>query len=165
MGILSLPAALKLAQERGLDLVEVASQTTPPVCRVMDYGKYRYEQTKRLKESHKNQTTVKLKEIRLRPNIDQHDYLVKVHQAQEFLNKRYKVRLSMRFRGRENVHKNLGIELINKFAEDVKDSGVLESSLKHLGKIIFANIGPISKNKGQKKTPLANNQDKKEKDK
>jgi len=117
----------------------------------MDYGKYRYEQTKRVKEQHKHQVTAKLKEIRLRPLIEQHDYEVKLHQARDFLEKRYKVRLSMRFRGREIVHKNRGIGLLNKFLEDLKDCGAQESPMKTLGKLLLLTIGPTAKQKAKKK--------------
>lgn len=136
-----------MAEQQGLDLVEVAPSAKPPVCRIMDYGKYRYEQTKRIREAHKHQTTIKLKEIRLRPNIETHDFETKLHHAQEFLEKRYKIRVSIFFRGRENLHKERGKEIINKFVEDLKDYGTPESPPKALGKMIIVNIGPTGKPK------------------
>lgn len=150
MGILPLVKALRLAEERGLDLVEVAPNVVPPVCRIMDYGKYRYEQTKREKESHKHQQATKLKEIRLRPNIEQHDYGVKLNQAKDFLEKRYKVRLNLRFRGREIVHRNAGEELLNRFVSDVKEYGAPETSPKTIGKMILVTLGPVSRQKTKK---------------
>lgn len=111
----------------------------------MDYGKYRYEQTKREREAHKKQHGGKLKEVRIRPLIEPHDYQVKLTQAKDFLDKKFKVKLSMFFRGREIVHRNTGIELLNKFINDLKDFGAVESPLKILGKLVLVTLGPVSK--------------------
>lgn len=116
----------------------------------MDFGKFRYEQTKREKEAHKHHHGTKLKEIRLRPRIESHDYNVKLNQAKEFLEKRHKVRLSLRFRGREIVHRDLGIELLHKFINDLKECGAPESNPKTIGKLILVTLGPISKSKTKK---------------
>ena len=143
-----------MAEEKELDLVEVAPNAKPPVCRIMDYGKYMYEQTKREKESHKGQHSGRLKEIRIRPRIEEHDYQVKLQQAIDFLNKRSKVKLSMFFRGREIVHLDLGMKLLNKFIADLKEYGAVESPLKKLGKLVLVTLGPVAKRK-PKKPPSA----------
>lgn len=144
-GILPLSKALKLAEERGLDLVEVAPQVVPPVCRIMDYGKYRYEQTKREKESQKHQHSSKLKEIRLRPTIEEHDYTVKLNQAKEFLSKKHKVKLCLKFRGREIVYLDAGKKLLERFISELADFGAPESDPKTLGKMVLVTLGPVSK--------------------
>lgn len=150
LGILPLTEALKLAEQRGLDLVEVAPNAVPPVCRIMDYGKYRYEQTKREKEAHKKQHSGKLKEIRIGPHIEPHDYQVKLTQAKDFLEKKYKIKLSMFFKGREIVHRDAGIDLLNRFINDLKDYGAIESPIKMIGKTAIVIIGPISKHTAKK---------------
>lgn len=152
LGVLPLTEALRLAEQRELDLVEVAPNAAPPVCRIMDYGKYRYEQTKREKEAHKKQQGGKLKEIRIRPLIEAHDYQVKLIQARDFLEKRFKIKLSMFFRGREIVHKKNGMELLNKFISDIKDYGAVESPPKMLGKLVLVTLGPVSRHAGKKET-------------
>ncbi len=110
----------------------------------MDYGKYRYEQTKREKETHKKHQSGKLKELRIRPFIEQHDYNVKLEQAKEFLHKKCKVKLSMFFRGREIVHKDSGMDVLNKFINDLSEFGAVESPPKTLGKMVLVTLGPIS---------------------
>ena len=139
-----------MAEEKELDLVEVAPNAKPPVCRIMDYGKYMYEQTKREKESHKRQHSGRLKEVRIRPRIEEHDYQVKLQQAIDFLGKRSKLKLSMFFRGREIVHLDLGIQLLKKFIDDLKDYGAVETPLKKLGKLLLVTLGPISTGKTKK---------------
>lgn len=136
---------MEISRQKELDLVEVAPKAVPPVCRIMDYGKYRYEQTKREKEANKQHQSAKLKEIRLRPKIESHDYEVKLKQAQKFLSKRHKLRLSLRFKGREIIHKELGMDLLNKFIEDIKDYGVAEKTPKRMGKLVIVTIGPVSR--------------------
>ncbi len=113
--------ALQLAEERGLDLVEVAPNANPPVCRIMDYGKYKYEQSKKEKSSKKKQTSQQVKEIRLRPKIDEHDYDFKLKHARKFLEAGYKVKATVLFRGREMAHKEFGHKLIQRFIEDTAD--------------------------------------------
>lgn len=150
LGVLPTQEAIRIAEQKELDLVEVAPTATPPVCRVMDYGKYRYEQTKREHEAHKKQHAGKLKEIRIRPVIEHHDYLVKLEQAKEFLEKKDKVKLSMFFRGREILHRDAGMELLNKFVVDLADFGAVESPPKTLGKLVLVTLGPISKHSMKK---------------
>ncbi len=134
LGILPLKEALRLAQEKELDLVEVAPTAKPPVCKIMDYGKYRYEQRKREREARKRQKIVEVKEIRLTPKIESHDFQVKVKKAAKFLEEGDKVKASVRFRGREIVHAELGRNLLLKLYEAVKDSALLEREPKIEGK-------------------------------
>lgn len=116
--------ALRLAQERDLDLVKVAPQAKPPVCKILDYGKYRFEMQKKEKEARKNQKVVELKEIRLSLNIDTNDFNTKVNQAAKFLQQGHKVKVSIRFRGREMAHTNLGLEVEKRFADSLPDAQV-----------------------------------------
>lgn len=134
LGILPVKEALRLAQEKELDLVEVAPTAKPPVCKIMDYGKYRYEQRKREREARKRQKIVDVKEIRLTPKIETHDFQVKVKKAAKFLEGGDKVKASVRFRGREIVHADLGRNLLLKLYEAVKDSASLEREPKIEGK-------------------------------
>lgn len=117
LGVMSTRDALRAAEEKNLDLVKIAPQANPPVCKILDYGKYRFEQQKREKEAKKNQKTFEIKEVRLSLNIDTNDFNTKVAQAAKFLAKGDKVKVSIRFRGREMAHKNLGLEVHKRFAE------------------------------------------------
>lgn len=117
LGVMSARDALRAAEEKNLDLVKIAPQATPPVCKILDYGKYRFEQQKREKEAKKNQKTFEIKEVRLSLNIDTNDFNTKVAQAAKFLAKGDKVKVSIRFRGREMAHTNLGLEVHKRFAE------------------------------------------------
>lgn len=117
LGVMSTRDALRAAEEKNLDLVKIAPQATPPVCKILDYGKYRFEQQKREKEAKKNQKTFEIKEVRLSLNIDTNDFNTKVAQAAKFLAKGDKVKVSIRFRGREMAHTNLGLEVHKRFAE------------------------------------------------
>lgn len=134
LGILPVKEALRLAQDKELDLVEVAPTARPPVCKIMDYGKYRYEQRKREREARKRQKIVDVKEIRLTPKIETHDFQVKVKKAAKFLKGGDKVKASVRFRGREIVHADLGRNLLLKLYEAVKDMASLEREPKIEGK-------------------------------
>jgi translation initiation factor IF-3 len=133
LGIMSPEEALKIAQSKGLDLVEIAPNAKPPVCLIVDYGKYKYEQSKKEKEARKKQHATQLKELKLRPHIDQHDLEIKVNQIKEFLEEGHKVKISMRFFGREMLHKDLGEEILNKIVELLKDHGKLEGEIKKEG--------------------------------
>ena len=119
LGIFPRDIALKKAMEEGLDLVEVAPQSKPPVCRIMDFAKYKYEQEKREREVKKHQKQAQLKEIRISPRIDNHDYEIKVKHIKEFLEKKHKVRVRMFFRGREISHKDIGNRIIEKLLQDM----------------------------------------------
>lgn len=144
MGIVDTPVALQQAHEKGLDLVEVAPNVRPPVCRIMDYSKYKYEQEKKQKLAKKKQHVTHIKEIRFNPKIDEHDYQVKIKHIKEFLGQKDKVRLVLRFRGREMAHRELGAELLNKVANDVSALGEMESAPKTLGKTMMATLIPKS---------------------
>lgn len=126
LGILTPDEALDAAAARNLDLVEVSPNAQPPVCRVMDYGKFKYEQSKREKEARRNQRVVALKELRMRPKIDDHDFRVKLRNAERFLKAGDKVKVSVRFRGREIVHQDLAREKLNTLAEELSELGTPE---------------------------------------
>ncbi|WP_235821997.1 translation initiation factor IF-3 [Angelakisella massiliensis] len=134
LGILSLRAALDLAAEKDLDLVKIAPQATPPVCRIMDYGKYRFEQAKKEKEAKKNQKVIDVKEVRLSLNIDTHDFETKVGHAKRFLTGGDRVKVSIRFRGREMAHANLGGDIMQKFADACAEWGTVEKMPKLEGR-------------------------------
>ena len=121
LGIMSPGDAIREAEERGLDLVEVAGKAVPPVCRIMDYGKYRYQQSKRAKESRKHQHTITVKEIKYRPKIDDHDFETKTNHVREFLKEGDKVKITIMFRGREMAHPEFGRELLVKVVEATKE--------------------------------------------
>ena len=126
LGVMSTRDAMQVATERELDLVEVAPNARPPVCRIMDYGKYRYEQTKQKKEAKKRQKVVTVKEVRMTPKIDDHDFQVKAKNAERFLADGNKVKVSVRFRGREVVHSNLAREMLLGMAEQISQVGSIE---------------------------------------
>ena len=134
LGIVSAQQALQMAYDRDLDLVKIAPQATPPVCKIMDYGKYRFEQAKREKEARKNQHTVDIKEIRLSLNIDKHDFDTKVGHALRFLKDGDKVKASIRFRGREMGHPEIGLEIMQRFAEACSELGNVEKPAKMEGR-------------------------------
>ena len=134
LGIMSARDAYKIALEKNLDLVKIAPQATPPVCRIIDYGKYRFEQSKREKEARKNQKTIDIKEIRLSLNIDVNDFNTKVKQAIKFLEGGDKVKVSIRFRGREMAHPELGTTIMQRFTESVARYGTVEKQPKLEGR-------------------------------
>ena len=142
LGIMPTRQALQIAAEKGLDLVDIAPQATPNVCRIMDYGKYRYEQAKREKEARKNQKTVDIKEVRMSMNIDTHDFETKVNQAVRFLQGGDKVKVSVRFRGREMAHTELGRELLDRFKDSVGEAGVIDKPAKMEGRSMAMFISP-----------------------
>lgn len=143
LGIMSSRDARRLAEEKNLDLVKIAPMAKPPVCKVMDYGKYRFEQAKREKEARKNQKTVEIKEIRLSLNIDTHDFETKARHAEKFLKAGNKVKVSIRFRGREMVHTNLGLDSMAKFAEACKDFSSIEKPAKLEGRQMLMFLAPL----------------------
>ena len=142
MGILSLKDALKKAEEYDLDLVEVAASASPPVCRIMDFSKYKYEQEKREREVKKHSKTGHVKEVRFRPSIDQHDYQTKLNHARKFLEKGNKVRVRLFFRGREMAHQDLGRQLMDRVVKDLSDVGKVDRPAKQMGRIIILVLGP-----------------------
>jgi translation initiation factor IF-3 len=134
LGILPVKEALKIAYDKNFDLVKIAPQANPPVCRIMDYGKYRFEQAKKEKEARKNQRTVEVKEIRMSLNIDTHDLQFKVNHAIAFLNDGNKVKVTVRFRGREMAHPELGQNLLKRFSEACSECSVVEKQPKLEGR-------------------------------
>jgi len=147
LGILPTREALRLAEERQQDLVEVAPQAKPPVCRIMDYGKYKYEQSKREKEAKKKQRVITVKEVKLRPNIEDHDFHVKIKNALRFLKAGDKVKVTIMFRGREIVHPKNGQALLNKVAQEIGDLATIEKKPKLEGKNMFMILAPNLANK------------------
>ncbi|MDO5786715.1 MAG: translation initiation factor IF-3 [Phascolarctobacterium sp.] len=142
LGIMSGRAAQQLAVERHLDLVEIAPTAKPPVCKIMDYGKFRYEQQKREKEARKKQKTFDIKEVKLRPGIEDHDFNVKYKNAVRFLEDGDKVKVTIMFRGRELSHPELGEVLLNKMAEQLKEIAVVERVPKLEGKNMIMIVAP-----------------------
>ena len=130
LGIMSAQEALKAAEEQGLDLVKISPNAVPPVCKLMDYGKFRFEQTKREKEARKNQHVVEIKEIRMSPNIDVNDFNVKLRNAVKFLSEGNRVKVTVRFRGREMAHTDIGRDLLLKFAEGCAEVSTLDKDPK-----------------------------------
>lgn len=134
--------ALQLAEEQHLDLVEVAPKAKPPVCRIMDFGKYRYEQQKRDKEAKKKQKVITIKEVKLRPNIEQHDFDVKLKNALRFIEEGNKVKVTIMFRGREMSHQELGRDVLRRVAEELKDLVAIERDAKLEGKNMIMILAP-----------------------
>lgn len=134
LGVMSLRSARQIAEERHMDLVEVAPNGKPPVCRIMNYGKYRYEQQKREKEAKKKQKVLIMKEVKLRPNIEDHDFYVKMKAAQRFLSEGSKVKVTIMFRGREMSHPELGRDLLMRFADELKETARVEKEPKIEGR-------------------------------
>ncbi len=143
IGVKSIDEARWLANELGMDLVEVAPDARPPVCRMMDYGKYKYEQSVRQREARKKQTRMVIKEVKFRPKIDDHDYMVKQRRALQFLNEGDKVKVTMMFRGREITHPELGERILRRLAEDVKSYGEIETGPKLEGRNMTMQLTPI----------------------
>ncbi len=137
--------ARQLAEDMGLDLVEISPEAKPPVCKILDFGKYRFEQSKKIKEAKKKQKIVLTKEIRLRPKIEEHDYNTKLKQAIGFLEKGYKVKLSIRFKGRELAHKDIGREIIERFINDVGEYGTPDFKPKFESRVFVTVISPKKK--------------------
>ncbi len=142
LGIFSPRDALRLAEERHLDLVEIAPAAKPPVCKIMDFGKYKYEQSKREKEARKKQKTISVKEVKLRPNIEDHDFEVKARNATRFLKDGDKVKATIIFRGREIVHTQLGQQLLKRLAEYVKEYSLVERQPRLEGRNMIMILSP-----------------------
>ncbi len=142
LGIMSADAALKIADEQGLDLVKISPQATPPVCKLMNYGKFRFEQSKREKEARKNQHVVEIKEIRMSPGIDVGDFNTKLKNAQKFIADGNRVKVSVRFRGREMAHTDIGKALLDKFAEQCAETANLDKGAKLEGRMMSIFLSP-----------------------
>ena len=150
LGIMATRDALRMAEEQHLDLVEVAPKAKPPGCRIMDFGKYRYEQQKREKEAKKKQKIVTIKEVKLRPNIEQHDFNVKLKNALRFLEEGNKVKVTIMFRGRELSHPELGREVLDRVSEQLKELVAIERDAKLEGKNMTMILAPKAQTKGGK---------------
>lgn len=142
LGIMSAEEAFALAQEKDLDLVKIAPMATPPVCKIMDYGKFRFEKAKKEKEARKNQKIIEIKEIRLSLNIDTHDYDFKIKNARKFLADGNKLKISIRFRGREMAHPELGTEIMDRAAEDLGDIAAVDKPAKLEGRQMLMFMSP-----------------------
>ena len=142
LGIMSAKQALEIAEQKNLDLVKIAPQSKPPVCKIMDYGKYRFEQSKREKEARKNQHIVDIKEVRLSLNIDPHDFNTKLNNALKFIEHGDKVKVSIRFRGREMGHPEIGLETMKRFAEACSEVAVVEKPAKLEGRQMLMFLAP-----------------------
>ena len=139
--------ALQIAEEAGLDLVEVASNSEPPVCRIMDFGKYKFEQSKKQHEAKKKQKQIQVKEIKFRPGTDEGDYQVKLRNLIRFLEDGDKVKVTLRFRGREMAHQELGVKLLQRVEADLTEYGAVEQRPKMEGRQMVMTFGPVRKNK------------------
>ncbi len=142
LGVVSIRDALAKAVEAGLDLVEVAPEAEPPVCRVMDFGRYKYVQSKKQAESKKKQTIIQLKEVKIRPKTDEHDYQFKLRNIRKFLAQKNKAKVTLRFRGREIAHANLAKGVLERIVEDVADIGVVEQMPKMEGRTMIMVLAP-----------------------
>ncbi|MGB1447581.1 MAG: translation initiation factor IF-3 [Arenicellales bacterium] len=143
LGILSPDEARKIAEERGMDLVEIAPNAEPPVCRLMDYGKYLYASAKKKQESKKKQKQITVKEIKFRPGTDIGDYDIKVRNLTKFLDAGNKVKVTLRFRGREMAHQELGMEMLKRVEEDLKEIGIVEQMPKMEGRQMVMVLAPV----------------------
>jgi translation initiation factor IF-3 len=142
LGVVPIDEALRKAEDRGLDLVEVAAKGDPPVCKILDYGKYRYESQKKKNEARKKQRTIDVKEIKMRPGIDVHDYDVKLRAARKFLGEGDKVKVTMRFRGREMAHQDLGLNVLHRVRDELDELAKVELMPKMEGRQMIMVIAP-----------------------
>ncbi|WP_373048524.1 translation initiation factor IF-3 [Vulgatibacter sp.] len=145
LGVVALEAALARAGEEGLDLVEISPMARPPVCKIMDYGKFKYETKKKAGEAKKKQVVVQLKEVKLRPKTDEHDYDFKVKNVRRFLEEGNKARVTIMFRGREITHKEIGQKILQEVANDVKEVGIIEQAPRQEGRQMFMILAPNPK--------------------
>ncbi len=144
-GIMDTREALRIAQDAKLDLVEISPNADPPVCRIMDFGKFRYDEGQKKKQARKNQAKTVIKEIKFHANVDANDYNVKLRNIRGFLEEGCKIRLTLQYRGRENAHKELGDEVISRVIQDTSDIAVVEQAPKLMGKSLSGMIGPKPK--------------------
>ncbi|MEL6476272.1 MAG: translation initiation factor IF-3 [Pseudomonadota bacterium] len=142
VGVVSPERAMDMAAEAGLDLVEISPNAKPPVCKIMDFGKFKYEQQKKANEAKKKQKIIEIKEVKFRPNIDTHDYDVKMRSVHKFLGEGDKVKVTLRFRGREMAHQEIGRELLQRIAGDVEDLGKIEAMPKLEGRQMTMVVAP-----------------------
>jgi translation initiation factor IF-3 len=147
LGVMATQEALKIAEERGLDLVEIAPNSRPPVCKIMDFGKFKYEQSKKARESKRKQHTTHLKEIKIRPKIEEHDLQFKLRNAEKFLNERDKVKITIVFRGREMEHIDMGRKILDRIVNQFTNIAIIEKDAVQVGKMISMILGPRSERK------------------
>ncbi|MCL7405580.1 MULTISPECIES: translation initiation factor IF-3 [unclassified Marivivens] len=145
VGVVTPAQALQMAEEAGLDLVEISPNATPPVCKIMDFGKFKYEQQKKEAEARKKQKIIEIKEVKFRPGTDKHDYDVKMRSVLKFLGNGDKVKVTLRFRGREMAHQDLGRQLLEQIAGDITEFGKIENMPKMEGRQMVMMIGPLPK--------------------
>ena len=145
LGVLSLEAAQRIATEKGLDLVEVAPQASPPVCRLIDYGRFKYESVRKEKEARRKQNVIKLKEMKLRPKVAEHDFQTKFRGVRQFLEQGEKVKVTIMFRGREMVHQEIGRRLLDRVADAAKEVAVVERQPLMEGRNLFMILAPLNK--------------------
>ncbi|WP_246845478.1 translation initiation factor IF-3 [Bdellovibrio sp. NC01] len=164
LGVMTVPEALRIAEDRGLDLLEIAPTASPPTCKIMDYGKWKYEKKKQATAARKKQTVVTIKEVQMRPRTDQHDFETKMNHARRFLLDGDKVKVSLRFMGRELAHQELGMEVMQKAIAFVNDLALIESNPKMEGKQMFLMLAPdpVKIKDYQKAHPNKSKQDTKE---
>ena len=143
IGILPIERALEIAEEKGLDLVEVAPTARPPVCRIMDYGKFRYEEQRKAREARKKQHHVQLKEVKMRPGIEDHDFDFKLRHARRFLDEGNKVKVTMMFRGRQMAHPELGREVLDRLSQELSEHGKVESHPSMEGRSMTMVLAPL----------------------
>jgi translation initiation factor IF-3 len=141
IGVVATQDAMRMAQEQQLDLVEISPNAEPPVCRIMDFGKYRYQESQKEKEARRHQHRQVVKEMKFHANVGEHDYQTKLGHIREFLSKGHKVKLSLMFRGRENVHRELGMEVIHRVLKDVEDIASVDMTPRIMGRMVIALIG------------------------
>ena len=142
LGVMTVDDALRRAEQEGLDLVEISPNSDPPVCKILDYGKYKYEAQKKLNAARKSQKVIEVKEVKLRPNIDEHDYQVKLRNMGRFLDAGDKVKVTMRFRGREMAHQDLGMNVLNRVRDDVCEEAKVEAEPKLEGRQMIMILAP-----------------------
>ena len=162
LGVMPTDKAREIADEQGMDLVEVSPTAAPPVCRITDYGKFKYEKAKRSRQSKKKQHTIQVKEIKLRPKTEEHDYQFKKRHAEEFLGKGFKVKFTMIFRGRELDHKDMGARMLKRMHEDLTDIGVVERPAMFEGRLMTMYMAPLPN--AQQQQPKKQQEDKKKPD-
>lgn len=156
VGIVAFHEAMSMAENEGLDLVEIVSTSTPPVCKIMNFGKFRYDQSKREKENKKTQHQIKVKEIKIKPNIDVHDLDTKIKHAREFLDQGNKVKVTCVFRGREMMRTEIGERLVKRFCQELEDISAAESPPKLMGRMLLVVLAPAVKKKKEGTKPQEN---------
>ena len=153
LGVMATRDAQRLAENRGLDLVEITPNAMPPVCKIMDYGKFKYEESIKAKQARKSQKVQKVKEVKFHPGTDTNDFNYKLNQIRGFIEEGCKVKLTLQYRGRENAHRELGEDVINRVLEELKDECFVEQAPKTDGRIHFCLIGPLRKNAPKPQNP------------